>query len=92
MFLETPRDKFGVVTCVALLASLATIVILRETSGLLIALAAILQALPLVWTAMSNPVRRLPAAALLPFASVLIGIAANALLRRAVTRARSTEE
>ncbi len=81
VFYETPRDKYGVVVSAALLAAVVVVIALGDTPGILIACAAVLQALPLAWTALANPARRLPATALLPFAALLIAVAAAALLR-----------
>ncbi|MFN2426476.1 MAG: hypothetical protein ABR587_08530 [Candidatus Binatia bacterium] len=89
VFLETPRDKFGIVTTAALLAAVLVLLALRDTAGIVIACAAVCQALPLAWTALANPARRLPAAALLPFAAVVIAAAAAALLRHARRRTRA---
>lgn len=83
VFWETPRDKFGIVTSAALLVAIVVLLALRDTPGIVIACAAVLQALPLAWTALANPARRLPAAALLPFAALVIAAAAAAMLRRA---------
>jgi len=82
VFWETPRDKFGIVSSLALIAAIVVVAALRDTAGIVILLAAVLQALPLVWTALANPARRLPAAALLPFAAVLIAAAVAAILHR----------
>lgn len=82
VFWETPRDKFGLVISFALLAAIGVLLLLRETPGLVFVCLAVLQALPLVWIALANPARRLPAAALLPFAALIVAAAAAALLRR----------
>lgn len=83
VFWDTPRDKFGVVASIALLAAIVVLLALRNGPGLLLLAAGVLQAMPLAWTAMANPSRRLSAAALLPFAALVVGAAAAALLRRA---------
>lgn len=88
VFWDTPRDKFGLVISAAWLAAIVVLLLLRDTPGLVIASAAVLQALPLAWTALSNPARRLPAAALLPFATILIATATAALLHHAHRRAK----
>lgn len=82
VFWETPREKFGLATSAGLAVALLVLLALRDRAGLLLACAAVLQALPLAWIAEANPARRVPAAALLPFAAVLIAVAAAALLRR----------
>lgn len=82
VFWETPRDKFGIVTTILLAVAVVVLAVLGDRAGLAIAIAGMLQALPLAWTAVANPARRLPAAALLPFAAVVIGAAAAALLQR----------
>ncbi len=90
VFWETPRDKFGTVTTVLLVLSIVVLAASRDRAGLAIAAAGILQALPLAWTAVANPARRLPAAALLPFAAVVIGAAAAVALQRAFSPRDST--
>ncbi len=82
VFWDTPRDKFGVVTSLAAAAAIVVLVATRNTAGLVLACAGILQALPLAWTALANPARRLPAAALLPFFALVIAAAVAALLER----------
>ena len=82
VFWETPRDKFGSAVAVALAIGIVVVVFLGDAPGILIACVGILQAMPLAWTAIANPARRLPAAALLPFAVIVIAAAANAILRR----------
>lgn len=91
VFWETPRDKFGMVTTVLLAVSLVVLVVLKDRAALAIVAAGVLQALPLAWTALPNPARRLPAAALLPFAAVVIGAAAAAALRHASSSVESTK-
>jgi hypothetical protein len=79
VFWDTPRDKFGAVASIAAAAAIVVLLAARDTAGMLFVCAAILQALPLAWTAMPNPARRLPAAALLPFVALAIGTAVAAL-------------
>lgn len=86
VFYEVPRDKYGPVVATALLVAVAIILALRDVPGVLLLYAAVLQAMPLAWTAMANPARRLPATALLPFAALLLAAAAAAMLRRARSR------
>jgi len=93
VFYEVPRDKYGPVISMALLAAVVILFALRDVPGVLLLCAAVLQAMPLAWTAMANPARRLPATALLPFAALLLAAAAAAMLRRARSRdARPNED
>lgn len=79
---ETPRDKLGLATSMGLLLAIAVVVLLRDRPGLVILSAGLLQALPLMWTAMPNPAQRVPASALLPFVAMVLAAAAAAALRR----------
>lgn len=83
VFRETPLEKYGIATSVALVLALLVLVVLRDAPGLVIACAGVLQALPLAWTALANPARRLPATALLPFVALVLAAAAAAALKRA---------
>lgn len=80
---ETPRDKLGIVTSLGLLMAIAVVVALRDRPGLVILSAGLLQAMPLVWTALSNPAQRVAAASLLPFAAMVVAAAAAAAMARA---------
>jgi hypothetical protein len=88
VFWDTPRDKLGIVASVAAAVSILVLLVTRDVAGLLFVCAVILQALPLAWTALPNPARRLPAAALLPFVALSIGCAVAALLRAIEERRR----
>ncbi len=88
VFYETPRDKYGPAVTAALAIAIVVVFTLRDVPGVLLALAAVLQAMPLAWTAMANPARRLPAAALLPFTALVIACAVAATLRRVHPPAR----
>lgn len=89
VFYETPRDKYGPAASAAVLIALVVVFALRDVPGMLLACAAVMQAMPLAWTALANPARRLPATALLPFAVLLVAAAVAAALRRARARQRS---
>lgn len=90
VFWETPRQKFGTVVSVALLAAVVILVLLGDTPGMLLTVAGVVQAMPLAWTAVADPAHRLPATALLPFAAFVIAAATAALLRRAHASASGT--
>ena len=72
----------------ALLAAIVILFALGDAPGIIITCAGVLHALPLAWTALANPARRLPATALLPFAALVIAAAAAALLRRTGSASR----
>jgi len=91
VFVDTPRDKYGFALATAIALALGVLVALRNTPGLLLAAAAVLQAMPLAWTALANPARRLPAAALLPFAALLIAAAVAAAVARSQTSKGETD-
>lgn len=82
VFWDTPRDKLGVVASIAAAFAVVVLLATRDLPGLLLLGAGILQALPLAWTAMPNPARRLPAAALLPFVAMLVAAGVAALRRK----------
>lgn len=82
VFYETPRDKLGPGVSLALAASVAVLLALRSRVGLVLVGIGVLQLLPLVWTALPNPARRLPAAAMLPLVAVVVGVAAAEALKR----------
>jgi hypothetical protein len=86
VFWDTPRDKLGIVASVAAAVSIVVLLVTRDVAGLLLVCAGILQALPLAWTALPNPARRLPAAALLPFVALAIGCAVGAVMRVVAAR------
>lgn len=83
VFIETPIEKYGTAASIALMVAVAVLFMLNDGPGLVIVVAAVLQALPLAWTALANPARRLPATALLPFAAIVLAAAAAAALHKA---------
>jgi hypothetical protein len=83
VFYETPRDKYGAGVSVAIVLSVVIVFALRDGPGTLLVLAGVLQVMPLAWTALANPARRLPATALLPFVAIVVAAAVAAALRRA---------
>jgi hypothetical protein len=85
VFWDTPRDKLGIVASLGFVAAIVVLLITRSAPGIVLACAGILQALPLAWTALANPARRLPAAALLPFVALVIAAAVAILIERGLT-------
>lgn len=83
VYIDTPLEKYGLGASIALMAAVACLFIVGDGAGLVIVVAGLLQALPLAWTALANPARRLPATALLPFAAIVLAAAAAAALRKA---------
>gem|GEM_PF-2254474 len=76
VYWQTPREKIGEGAALVTAIAIVALVLTRDEAALWLVLAAILQALPLAWTAMSNDTRRVPAAALLPFIALLTAAAA----------------
>jgi len=71
VFYHAPRDKYGDANCIVIAAGLALALVSRQPAVVLLLLAGVVQLLPLVWTSLSNPIQRLPATAMLPFAVML---------------------
>ena len=74
-FYSAPREKYGDLVAAAMLASLLVVIARRDGRVLAWMLVGGLQMLPLAWTALANPARRLPATALLPFGVVVVAAA-----------------
>ncbi len=76
VYWETPRRTIGEGAALVAVIAIVALLAARDAPALWLLVAAILQALPLAWTAMPNDTRRIPAAALLPFFAVLTAAAA----------------
>ncbi len=69
---QTPRDKYGKPVALAMLTGVLLTAAARDRRVLSWLAVGLLQMLPLAWTALSNPNRRIPATALLPFGIVAL--------------------
>jgi hypothetical protein len=94
---EAPRVKYGDAVAAAMLAGIVLAVAARRHAVLAWFGVGLLQVLPLAWAALSNPVRRIPATALLAFGLTAVAAAADIALayaaaffrrRRATARSR----
>jgi hypothetical protein len=83
---QTPRDKYGRPVAIAMLAGALLAALARERHVLSWLAVGVLQMLPLAWTAVSNPNRRIPAAALLPFALMALMAGVMVLVQRVAPR------
>jgi hypothetical protein len=85
---EAPRVKYGDAAALAALLGLVVVALARDGAALAWLAAGLIQMLPIAWTALSNPVRRIPATALLPFAVVAVVAGTAVLVRSARDLAR----
>lgn len=83
---QTPRDKYGRPLAIAMLAGAVVATLAWERHVLAWLTVGFLQMLPLAWTAVSNPNRRIPAAALLPFGIVALMAGVMFVVQRAAAR------
>jgi len=88
VFYDAPREKYGRDVAAAMLVGLVVVILRRDMATLSWLGVGVLSTLPLAWTALSNPVRRIPATALLPFGVVIVcagaAIAARELAARSM--------
>jgi hypothetical protein len=85
---NAPREKYGDVVFVAMLAGVVAAVAARDRKTLAWIAVGLVQMLPLAWIALANPVRRIPATALLAFAVVAVASGTAIALRALLARRR----
>jgi hypothetical protein len=77
---EAPREKYGRAAAAAMLAGTVVVFLVRDPAAAPWLAAGLLQMLPIAWQALANPVRRIPATALLAFGVVAVIAGAAALV------------
>jgi O-antigen ligase len=82
---SAPREKYGDAVAACMLAGLILTVLARERMLLAWYAVGLASVLPLAWTALANPIRRIPATALLAFGVVAVA-GGTAVVLAAVTR------
>src|SRR6185503_17316616 len=89
---SAPRDKYGDALAACMLAGLVVTALARERALLAWYAVGLASVLPIAWTALANPIRRIPATALLAFGVVAVAggtaIAVAAVAREVAARRR----
>jgi hypothetical protein len=87
---EAPRAKYGDAVAVAMFLGIGLVLVTGKRDALAWLVVGFLQILPLAWTALSNPIRRIPATALLGFGLIAIAAGTEAVLVGALGRNGAT--
>lgn len=85
---EAPREKYGAGVAAAMLLGAVVVALARDRAALAWLGVGLLQMLPVAWSALANPVRRIPATALLPFGVIAIAAGAAVAIKTACDRRR----